>query len=312
VPWHSLEYSRFASSRLDGKLLNIYADLPSRSMDSTGMFKMLSGGDAIPAEKKFKDSYSFVNFARLVFSANKPPEITDEDSYAFWRRWIIISCHNEFPENDPKTDPDILSKLTTESELSGFLNLALNGLERLLTNSKFSYSKTVDETQSYYLRASDPVFAFVEGCCELDFNAVTSKDDLFEAYKDYCQKSKTPLINRDSFAKALKNSPHFKVTLTRPTVDGERVHSWKGIKVVQPVQPVQPFSSPKLACKQVDKRIEKQSDTLDKVDRKPCPTCGLTNFWLRPDGAWLCERCHPEPEEKTGKEDYDAKRISIA
>jgi len=322
VPWHALEYSRFASSRLDGKLLNIYADLPSRSMDSTGAFKMLTGGDAISAEKKFKDGYSFVNFARLVFSANKPPRILDEDSYAFWRRWIIINFPNQFPENDPKTDPEILNKLTTETELSGLLNLALDGLQRVLTNAKFSYGKTVDQTQSYYLRASDPVYAFVEDCCELDSDAVTSKDVLFEAFKNYCKEGKTPLINRDSFAKALKNSPHFRVTLTRPTVDGERVHSWRGIKLVNPVQPVQPVQLLGVTLRdareggvngvdkdvgKVNKSKRKRADTSDRLDDQkssdiipdyptaPCPTCGSINFWLTPDNRWLCERCHPKP-----------------
>jgi len=278
VPWRALEYSRFASSRLDGKLLNVYADLPTRSMDSTGAFKMLTGGDTISAEKKFKDGYSFVNFARLVFSANKPPRILDEDSYAFWRRWIIINFPNQFSENDPRTDPDILSKLTTEGELSGLLNLALDGLERLLANSRFSYSKTVDETESYYLRASDPVYAFVDDCCELDPDAVTSKDDLFEAFKNYCKENKTPLMNRDSFAKAIKNNPHFKVNLTRPTVDGERVYSWRGIKVVQPVQPVRPLGMTLRDAREgenmgivkgvsnIDKSNEKILDTSDRAD----------------------------------------------
>jgi P4 family phage/plasmid primase-like protien len=319
VPWHALEYSRFASSRLDGKLLNIYADLPSRSMDSTGVFKMLTGGDAISAEKKFKDGYSFVNFARLVFSANKPPRILDEDSYAFWRRWIIINFPNQFPENDPKTDPEILSKLTTEAELSGLLNLALDGLQRVLSNAKFSYGKTVDQTQSYYLRASDPVYAFVEDCCEIDSDTVTSKDALFEAFKNYCKESKTPLINRDSFAKTLKNSPHFKVTLTRPRVGDERVPSWRGIKVVSPVSPVSPLgvtlrdareeknNGINKGVSKVNKSIEKRADTSDRADQKPydipdypttpCPTCGCPDYWLSDDNRWLCARCHPKPRE---------------
>ncbi|MBA7669515.1 hypothetical protein ES703_77646 [subsurface metagenome] len=322
VPWHALEYSRFASSRLDGKLVNIYADLPSRSMGSTGVFKMLTGGDAINAEKKFKDGYSFINFARLVFSANKPPQILDEDSYAFWRRWIVINLPNQFSENDPKTDPRILDKLTTEAELSGLLNLALDGLERLLTNSKFDYGKTVDQTQSYYLRASDPVFAFVEDCCELDPDAVISKDTLFEAYKDYCKANKTPLINRDSFAKALKNSPHFRVTITRPLVTGGRIQSWKGLKLVDSVNPVSPLGitlrgAREAVDKGVDKgvgnsivnnSIEKKVDRADRVDQKtsdiapvyptaPCPTCGCPDYWLSDDNRWLCTRCHPRPQE---------------
>jgi len=258
VAWHALEYSRFASSRLDGKLLNIYADLPSRSMNSTGTFKMLTGGDAISAEKKFKDSYSFVNFARLLFSANKPPQILDEDSYAFWRRWIVINFPSQFPENDPRTDPDLLSKLTTETELSGLLNLALDGLQRLLFNSRFSYGKTVDQTQSYYLKASDPVYAFVEDCCEFDPEAVTSKDELFDAFRCYCQVSKTPVMNRDSFHRTLKNSPHCRVASTRPTVDGERVPSWRGVRIVNPVNPVNPLGMTlRDACEYRHNEVEK-------------------------------------------------------
>lgn len=28
---------------------------------------------------------------------------------------------------------------------------------------------------------------------------------------------------------------------------------------------------------------------------KPCWNCGSTDFWLTPDGHWLCGRCHPNP-----------------
>ena len=81
--------NRFALSALEGKLVNIFADLPSQSLNMTTSFKMLTGGDAIGAERKFKDQYSFTNFARLIFSTNKPPKVYDDDRYAFWRRWLI-------------------------------------------------------------------------------------------------------------------------------------------------------------------------------------------------------------------------------
>jgi len=38
-------------------------------------------------------------------------------------------------------DPDIIEKLTGEDELSGLLNFALDGLDRLLEKKDFSYSK---------------------------------------------------------------------------------------------------------------------------------------------------------------------------
>ena len=28
---------------------------------------------------------------------------------------------------------------------------------------------------------------------------------------------------------------------------------------------------------------------------KPCHICGSDNWWWRPDGSWVCGRCHPNP-----------------
>ncbi|GAI74697.1 unnamed protein product, partial [marine sediment metagenome] len=81
-----IEYQRFAVADLFGKLVNLYADIPSTKMEHVGVFKMLTGGDTIGAEKKFRDRFGFNNYARLVFSTNKPPKV-DEDTLAFWRRW---------------------------------------------------------------------------------------------------------------------------------------------------------------------------------------------------------------------------------
>jgi hypothetical protein len=48
-------------------------------------FKALWAGDTLVAEYKFKDSFEFTPYARLVFSANHPPRSADS-SHAFFRR----------------------------------------------------------------------------------------------------------------------------------------------------------------------------------------------------------------------------------
>ncbi|GAI75240.1 unnamed protein product, partial [marine sediment metagenome] len=149
-----IESQRFAVASLFGKLVNLYADIPSTKMKHVGLFKMLTGGDTIGAEKKFKDAFSFTNYARLVFSTNKPPKV-DEDTLAFWRRWIMINLPHKFEAD--KADTEILDKLTTEDELSGLLNVALRSLKRLLQQHRYSYEPSPDEIAARYRKASDSV-----------------------------------------------------------------------------------------------------------------------------------------------------------
>jgi len=68
---------RFDTQSLHGKLLNLFSDLPAKPLEDIGIFKALSGEDTVYADKKGKDPFSFVNKARLIFSANHLPKVRE-------------------------------------------------------------------------------------------------------------------------------------------------------------------------------------------------------------------------------------------
>lgn len=84
-PLQSLSENNFAAYNLWGKLANICADIPSKAIRYAGVFKELTGGDPVRGERKFRDAFTFINNAKLLFSANELPEVNDR-TYAFWRR----------------------------------------------------------------------------------------------------------------------------------------------------------------------------------------------------------------------------------
>jgi len=282
----------------------------------TTSFKMLTGGDTIGTERKFQDYYSFVNFARLVFSANKPPKVYDEDSYAFWRRWIIIDFPHQF--TDDQKDLNILERLTTDVELSGLLNLALDGLDRVLRNRSFSYDKSVEETTEYYLRAADPVYAFLQDVCETSPSDWVSKDALYEIFAAYSEANNIPVLKPNAFARSLQNQTAVRVSSTRPAVDGKRVTAWQGLKCVKDVKDVKVSNLFKRGksdgSDSVNKILEKNIDNPDgetddpwagmpDYPAKPCHTCGCPDYWPDFKGKrFICSRCLPEPRSNDNAE----------
>ena len=125
---HRLESDKFAAARLFGKLANICADLPSAHLSGTSIFKAITGGDAITGEYKYLESFDFVPFASLVFSANHPPQSTD-GSQAFFDRWDVIPFNQSFrgtAREIPRAELD--ARLAAPGELSGLLNKALQVL----------------------------------------------------------------------------------------------------------------------------------------------------------------------------------------
>ena len=161
MPLHKLEADKFSSSRLIGKLANICADLPSEHLAGTSTFKALTGGDMLPAEYKFKDSFDFLPFARLVFSANHPPRSADS-SGAFFRRWVVIPFDRVFLPEDQIPRHELDARLQSPEELSGLLNKALEGLRRVQEQRGLSESDSTQAAWRDFQATTDPLAVWLE------------------------------------------------------------------------------------------------------------------------------------------------------
>lgn len=191
---------RFATSALYGKMVNSASDIGSETIYNSSKFKGLCSEDPIDAEVKFKSSYSLVSYAKLIFSANKLPKTTDE-SYAFFRRWLLISFPNTF--EGANCNKDLLAEITTPEELSGFFNWAIEGLRRLLAKGDFSYSKSVEDVADEYKTLSDPIYAYVNEKLMCKTNEGLLKDDVYEDYNGWCKTKQLPINPKNTFTSEL-------------------------------------------------------------------------------------------------------------
>lgn len=201
VELQDLDGNRFKLAQLHGKLLNTFADISAKALVKSSIFKSVVSGDRLSAEYKGVDSFDFRPFARLVFSANEIPR-TNDVTDGFFRRWIIIPFPRRFEEG-ANADPDLLEKLTTERELSGLLNIALEGLRRLDANRAFTVNETTRQALEQYRKDSDNVAAFIEECCIVKPDARVNKPTLYKAYSEWVQESGLKPFSRPRFYKRL-------------------------------------------------------------------------------------------------------------
>lgn len=220
-------YNRFDIAALYGKLINAAADISNQALNQTGKFKELTGEDRVDAEQKYRDSFNFVNYAKFIFSANQLPAAKD-DTYAFFRRWVLISFPNTFVGK--KCDPNLIEKLTTKDELSGLLNWALEGLHRLLKNGDFSYNLSVDQVMERYKRLSDPEYAYVQEFlkCDMKQDARIIKDELYSHYVKWCTENNLPVTPKNMLTQKLtRHLPD--IENGRPKINGKRVTTYEHI-----------------------------------------------------------------------------------
>jgi P4 family phage/plasmid primase-like protien len=222
----------FAKSDLYGKLANIGGDLPAKDLSDTSAFRNLTGGDDNRAQEKYRPAFNFRNKAKMLFSANVLPRSQD-DTYAFYSRWILLEFLNRFVLDDGSADPNLDEKLQTPEELSGLLNIALNGLKRLRANGwKFSYTKTAEDVERMYKRNANPVYAFLEDDCEMGgATDYIEKSVFFAKFNNYVEAHHIRPISVTKFGELLKDQTEIPVSTFRPWVDrGDRPMCWQGVK----------------------------------------------------------------------------------
>lgn len=220
---------RFSKIELYGKLANIHSDLSSSSLYNLGVFKMLTGGDKVRGQIKYvQRTLSFVNTAKLVYACNRLPMIEEMDD-AFLRRWIIIDFPNTFREGED-ADPHILDKITSPGQLSGLLNWALDGLDRVLMKGGFTMTKSRDDIEKQWLRMSDSLQAFLKECVKVSAGDWVEKDELYETYAKYCLRYNLDMKDVGMMTRKMKTF-FPQARLSQKRVAGARPRVWNNIRV---------------------------------------------------------------------------------
>ena len=183
---------------LHKSLVNIAGDLSNTALKDTGLLKEILGRDMIGAKRKYLRDLFFVNHCKQFFACNELPRVYDM-SFGFWCRWDLfefpytfISKEDYKKEKDKSNykirDTDIIEKITTEEELSGLLNKALDGLHNLFKNKEFSNTKGVEDIKNFWVRKSDSFMSFCMDYIErtVEDNEFITKKDLRQKFSQYC------------------------------------------------------------------------------------------------------------------------------
>jgi len=266
--------NRFSTADLYGKLANFGGEISGKALNDTSQFKHLTGDDNVRAEKKFYGSFTFRNYAKLVFNANHIPYSKYDKSLAYFQRWIIIVFPETFSPEDKKTDPDIEEKISTKEELEGFLLYAIEGLKRLLMQGKFSYTDDQDEDtvgERYELLAK-PEMRYIKDFLRLTEGSEIQTEEVYNKYLDWADERNYPKQAKKVFTRSMKKYIYEKDTKIGCDVKAKKIGG-KTIKVYTNVSwKNEPTNSLKLEGFDTEKKQQKLSgnvptDVRDAIEK---------------------------------------------
>ena len=181
-----------------GKLINIGDDIAYKGLKESDILKKLVTGEMFAAQQKYKGPINFTNFAKLIFTTNKLPEVHDRSS-GFYRRVTIIDINKKI-ENP---DPFFLERLT-EADYEYLLSVAIEKLVAALKVNKLTECQSSQIKLQEYKTNQSSVLSFMQ-----DMN-YKKKDlnhrpcmELYRAYESYCKDTGFKPLKKVNFDKEI-------------------------------------------------------------------------------------------------------------
>ncbi len=226
VPLQCLESNRFASAELDGKLVNIFSDISDNDLHYTGKLKSLIASDPVMAEKKGKNPFDLLWLGKMIYSANKLPQVQDTTD-AFFRRWIITEFKQKFEGEDANSA--LINLLTIPDELSGLLRILVAIAARIMMRGRLSRSPTTEQLRAEWGQRAEPVAAFIHDSLIANQAAFVSKKDVYTAYMAWCQRQNFVPCGNRTFNERLSARMPIREDVVR--ISGRSVKVWRGMQL---------------------------------------------------------------------------------
>lgn len=221
----------FGMQGLIGKKLAVVPDarLDNRANRSVITEKLLSiiGEDVQDINRKNKPYWSGILRLRVMILSNELPDFKD-DTGVIATRFIILQTLVSFLGRE---DTELEAKLC--GELSGILNWALVGWQRLTERRKFNAPGN-GELNDELSNIASSIKAFVAECCEFVPDATMTKEALYGCYRSWCERNGEGWADRlksNHFSAKLHGAFPGKITDYRPRSGGPRKRMWLGIRL---------------------------------------------------------------------------------
>jgi putative DNA primase/helicase len=218
--------TNFGLSPLLGRPLAVVSDarLSGNSPTSTIVERLLSitGEDMLTVDRKYREPWSGKLPSRFVILSNELPKFRDS-SGAIANRLLILQMTNSFLGREDQTLDGRLA-----DELPGILMWALEGLDRLVHNGRFTVPGASADAATLMMDLASPMSAFVRDRCVRKPNANVVIDDIYAAWKDWAEENGHIAGAKSTFGRDLRAVvPELK--LTQPVVNGFRVRQYERI-----------------------------------------------------------------------------------
>lgn len=212
------EHIDYNIAMMKGKHANICGDVGTTKVKNTETLKKLSSNtDLITGRNIRERPFQFINYAKMIFLMNRAPK-TDAHTTGDTRRIRMIDFINKFSEEKDEIK-DIHRVITDAGELPGILLWAIEGLQRLEQNQKFTDPKTIAQRGIEYDMKSDTMRYFVSECIEEDPCNMVPCEIVYEKYY--------------KFAKAVQGAQLGQRELKREFLAECKEASWNNVMYVQ-------------------------------------------------------------------------------
>jgi putative DNA primase/helicase len=189
----------FGLAPLLGKTLAVVSDARLNGRSASVVVERLlsiSGEDTLTVNRKYREQWTGKLPTRLMLCSNELPQLGDASMAIAGRFVPLLLTRSWLGKEDHRLEQAL------HEELSGILNWALAGLERLAEQGRFTRPRGADEAMVALQDLASPVAAFVRDRCVRDPDQEVPVDVLYTAWKTWAEdnghvKSTKQVFGRD-------------------------------------------------------------------------------------------------------------------
>jgi putative DNA primase/helicase len=212
----------FGLAPMRGKSLAVISDARLNGRATGAVVERLlaiSGEDTITVNIKYREQWTGKLPCRFMVISNELPHFGDAATAIVGRFVVLQLTESWFGREDLELEPRL------HAELSGILSWALDGLDRLTAQGRFTVPPGADEAAITLADLASPVAAFVRDRCARDVGFEVACDELFRAWKGWADDNGHKPGTKQVFGRDLRAViPGLRVVRPRDGEDRERVY----------------------------------------------------------------------------------------